>query len=61
MGSVPAAGVPVANIVGMVDTAGGGGYWLVGAGGGMFAFGDATALAGLSSPPQFPIVGEGGS
>jgi hypothetical protein len=42
-GSLPDIGVtPVAPIVGMAATPDGGGYWMVGADGGVFAFGDAA-------------------
>jgi hypothetical protein len=41
-GSLPGIGVtPVAPIVGIAATPDGGGYWMVGADGGVFAFGDA--------------------
>jgi hypothetical protein len=46
LGSLPAEGVHVADIVGMVPT-GGQGYDLVGADGGVFAFGDAPDLGSL--------------
>ena len=37
----------IANIVGVVPTTDGGGYWVVGADGGVFAFGDAKFLGSL--------------
>ena len=53
------AGIPLgAPIVGMARTADDNGYWLVGADGGVFAFGDAGfygAATGMS--PTSPIVG----
>jgi len=47
-------------IVGITSTRSGNGYWLVGADGGVFSFGDATfhgSLPGLDVTPQKPIVG----
>ena len=35
------------NIVSIVPTPDGGGYWLIGADGGVFAFGDATSQGSL--------------
>ena len=41
-GSLPGLGiVPGAPVVGIAATPDGGGYWLIGADGGVFAFGDA--------------------
>jgi hypothetical protein len=44
---LPALGVNVSNIVSIVPTPDGGGYWLIGSDGGVFAFGDATSLGSL--------------
>ena len=41
LGSLPALGVSVRDVVGMTVSPEGGGYWLVGSDGGVFAFGDA--------------------
>ena len=40
-GSVPGLGLHLDDVVGIAATPDGGGYWLVGADGGVFAFGDA--------------------
>ena len=40
-------GVTASNIVSIVSTPYGGGYWLVGSDGGVFAFGDATSQGSL--------------
>jgi len=51
-GSLPALGVHVNDIVAIVPTATGKGYWLVGSDGGVFAFGDALfhgSLPGLGA------------
>jgi len=47
VGSLPALGVKVADIVGMVSTADGKGYWMVGRDGGVFGFGDAAYVGSL--------------
>src|SRR5213075_873066 len=45
-------------IVGLAATPTGGGYWLVAADGGVFAFGDAIFAGSLTaSPPASPVVG----
>jgi hypothetical protein len=54
-GSIPALGVSTAPIVGIGATRDGGGYWLVGADGGVFAFGSARFL-GASLVPGDPAV-----
>ena len=46
-GSLPGLKVHVSNIVGIAPTADGGGYWLVGSDGGVFALGDATYAGSL--------------
>ena len=46
-GSLPGLGVTVSNIVSIVPTPDGGGYWLIGSDGGVFAFGDATSQGSL--------------
>jgi hypothetical protein len=46
-GSLPALGLHVSNIVGLVPTDDGGGYWLAGSDGGIFAFGDADFVGSL--------------
>ncbi|MHB8437684.1 MAG: hypothetical protein ACYDD4_00770, partial [Acidimicrobiales bacterium] len=60
-GSLPGMGIkPGAPIVGIAPTANGQGYWLVGADGGVFAFGDAVfdgSLPGMGIKPGAPIVG----
>ena len=55
-GSLPALGVHVGNIVGMVPTADDQGYFLVGADGGVFAFGNAPYLGSL--PGLHAAVGD---
>jgi len=44
----PALGVRVTNIVSIVPTPDGGGYWLIGSDGGVFAFGDAASQGSLA-------------
>ena len=44
----PVCDIPVSNIVAMVPTADGKGYWMIGSDGGVFAFGDAGFVG--SSP-----------
>jgi hypothetical protein len=61
LGSVPGLGIHPAKIVGMVKLDDGTGYWLLGADGRVFAFGQAAALPGLASPPTFPVVGDAAS
>jgi hypothetical protein len=39
--------ISVSNIVSIVPTADGGGYWLIGSDGGVFAFGDASFIGSL--------------
>ena len=53
------SGKPLAaGIVGVAATADGGGYWEVGADGGIFAFGDAAFSGSMSGTPlSAPIVG----
>ena len=46
-GSLPGLGVHVNNIVGVVPTSDGKGYWMVGSDGGVFAFGDAGFVGSL--------------
>ena len=47
-GTLPASHVtPSLPVVGIVHTAGTGGYWLLGADGGIFAFGDAPFYGSL--------------
>ena len=46
-GSLPGLGIHVKNIVGIVATADGGGYYLVGNDGGVFAFGDSPYIQSL--------------
>jgi hypothetical protein len=46
-GSLPGLGIVASDIVGMAATPTGRGYWLVGADGGVFAFGDASYLGSL--------------
>ena len=38
---------PALPVIGIVPTADGGGYWLIGSDGGVFAFGDATEIGSL--------------
>jgi len=52
VGSLPGLHVTVSDIVGAVATQDGGGYWMVGADGGVFAFGDATFVGSL---PQLGV------
>jgi hypothetical protein len=50
----------VSNVVSIVPTADGGGYWLIGSDGGVFAFGDAGfigSLPGLKVTPVAPVIG----
>jgi hypothetical protein len=47
--SLPGIGVHVGNIVGLVPTADGKGYWMVGSDGGVYAFGDAPFYGSLDS------------
>jgi hypothetical protein len=47
VGSLPGIGVRVSNIVGIVPTADGKGYWMVGSDGGVFGFGDAGYVGSL--------------
>ena len=59
--ALPAGGsnsfVPNKPIIGIVASADGGGYWMVGADGGVFAFGDAGFVGSLgNNPPANPIV-----
>ena len=57
-GGAPAAAMPNAPIVGMAATPDGGGYWLVGADGGVFAYGDARFYGSAGSLHlNEPIVG----
>lgn len=52
----------VAPVVGMAATPDGGGYWLVAADGGVFAFGDAQFHGSTgANPPAEPVVGIVGS
>jgi hypothetical protein len=46
-GSLPARGVQVSDIVGVVPTHDSRGYWIVGSDGGVFAFGDAGFMGSL--------------
>lgn len=46
-GSLPGLGVRVSNIVSIMPTPDGHGYWLIGSEGGIFAFGDAASLGSL--------------
>ncbi len=47
-----------APLVGMAATADSGGYWLQGADGGIFAFGDAPFLGSMGGRPlNAPVVG----
>jgi hypothetical protein len=47
-GSLPALGVtPAKPVIGVVHTAGTGGYWLIGSDGGIFAFGSAPFVGSL--------------
>ena len=46
-GSLTKLGISVSNIVSIVPTATGGGYWLIGRDGGVFAFGDAGFIGSL--------------
>jgi hypothetical protein len=46
-GTLPAMHITVSNIVSIVPTATGAGYWLIGADGGVFAFGDAGFIGSL--------------
>jgi hypothetical protein len=39
--------ITVSNVVSIVPTADGGGYWLIGSDGGVFAFGDAGFIGSL--------------
>ncbi len=58
LGSLPAAGAHVRNVVGMAATPDGGGYWLVGADGGVFAFGDARFHGSMAATRLgAPVVG----
>jgi hypothetical protein len=47
LGSLPALGVHVSNVAGIVPTADGHGYWMVGSDGGVFSFGDASYVGSL--------------
>jgi hypothetical protein len=58
-GSLPAMHISVNNIVSIVPTADGAGYWLIGSDGGVFAFGDAGfvgSLPGLTPPVKVSNV-----
>jgi hypothetical protein len=58
LGSLPADGVMVRDVVGLATTADGGGYWLVGADGGVFAFGAARFYGSLAGRHlNAPVVG----
>ena len=46
-GTLPAMGIKVSNVVSIVPTVDGGGYWLIGSDGGVFAFGDAGFIGSL--------------
>ena len=46
-GSLPGQGIHVTDIVGITATPNGGGYWLVGADGGVFSFGNAGYYGSL--------------
>ena len=47
VGSLPGLNVHVSNVVGVVSTVDGKGYWMVGSDGGVFAFGDAGFVGSL--------------
>jgi hypothetical protein len=56
-GSLPGLGISVNDIVGIATTPDGGGYWLVGSDGGVFAFGDATYVGSMGGKPlNDPVV-----
>src|ERR1019366_9597987 len=57
-GSLPGIGVHVNNIVGIVATSTGLGYWLVASDGGVFAFGDAAFKGSMGGKHlDAPVVG----
>jgi hypothetical protein len=57
VGSLPGADIHVSDIVGMAAAPDGGGYWLVGADGGVFAFGDAGFFGSMGAQQlQNPIT-----
>jgi hypothetical protein len=47
VGSLPGINVHVTNVVGVVATPTGKGYWMVGNDGGVFAFGDANFVGSI--------------
>jgi len=47
VGSLPGINVHVSNVVGVVPTSTGKGYWMVGSDGGVFAFGDAGFVGSI--------------
>jgi hypothetical protein len=53
MGAVPLD----APVVGIARTAGGAGYWMAGADGGTFTFGDANFLGSAVGAAKVPVVG----
>lgn len=55
--SLPGLGIHVNNIVGIQATPGGGGYWLVGSDGGVYAFGNAGYYGSAAGKSSSPIVG----
>ena len=60
-GSLPGLHVKVGNIVGIAPTNDGGGYWLVGSDGGVFAFGDAVFQGSMGGKKlNKPVVGIAG-
>ena len=57
-GSLPQIGVHVHNIVGIISTPTGHGYWLIGSDGGVFSFGDASFLGSEGGTVlNDPVVG----
>jgi hypothetical protein len=55
--AAPTPSLPSKLVVGMAATPGGGGYWLVTAGGIVSHFGDAPAIGSLPNPPAAPVIG----
>ncbi len=54
---IDGARVGVRNVVGLIAAPGGGGYQLVGADGGVYAFGDGNFLGSMSGRLARPAVG----
>ncbi|MDA8311104.1 MAG: hypothetical protein M0Z46_10935, partial [Actinomycetota bacterium] len=57
-GSLPGMGVHVSDVVGILATPDGHGYWLVGKDGGVFSFGDARFFGSMGGAHlAAPVVG----